>query len=84
MTHNPHYALFSNLQDAGHWRNTQIAGEPDSALGYNFNGGSSFGAGKNNGAFAMAVMTAVPEPEAYAILLAGLGLLGWRLRQRSN
>jgi hypothetical protein len=24
--------------------------------------------------------TAVPEPEAYAMLLAGLGLLGWRMR----
>lgn len=27
---------------------------------------------------------AVPEPETYAMLLAGLGLLGWRLRARSR
>jgi hypothetical protein len=24
-------------------------------------------------------VTAVPEPETYAMLLAGLGLLGWRV-----
>lgn len=28
-------------------------------------------------------VTAVPEPETYAMLLAGLGLLGWRARRRA-
>lgn len=27
---------------------------------------------------------AVPEPETYAMLLAGFGVVGWRLRQRRN
>ncbi|MFO1381299.1 MAG: PEP-CTERM sorting domain-containing protein [Chitinivorax sp.] len=27
---------------------------------------------------------AVPEPESYAMLLAGIGVVGWRLRQRRN
>lgn len=33
----------------------------------------------NSGEFTMT--SAVPEPETYAMLLAGLGLLGWRMRQ---
>jgi hypothetical protein len=28
------------------------------------------------------VLSAVPEPETYVLLLAGLGLVGWRARQR--
>jgi hypothetical protein len=34
-----------------------------------------------NGAF---TVTAVPEPESYAMLLAGLGLLGVAARRRRN
>ena len=30
------------------------------------------------------VVSAVPEPETYAMLVAGLGLLGWRLRRRGR
>jgi hypothetical protein len=37
-----------------------------------------FLADKTTGYYAMAV-TAVPEPEIYTMLLAGLGLLGWRV-----
>lgn len=29
-------------------------------------------------------VTAVPEPEAYALMLAGLGLIGWAARRRSR
>jgi hypothetical protein len=32
---------------------------------------------------AQAIAQAVPEPETYAMLLAGLGLLGWRLKRRA-
>ena len=31
-----------------------------------------------------ATVTAVPEPESYAMLLAGLGLLGWMSRRKNN
>jgi hypothetical protein len=30
------------------------------------------------------VVAAIPEPETYAMLLAGLGLLGWHARRRKN
>ena len=43
--------------------------------------------GTNNatagGAFDLTV-SAVPEPETYAMLLAGLGLIGWRLKNRKK
>ena len=29
------------------------------------------------------ILTAVPEPETYAMLLAGLGLVGWTVRRRA-
>jgi hypothetical protein len=31
-----------------------------------------------------AFITAVPEPETYAMLLAGLGMLGFMLRRKSS
>lgn len=33
---------------------------------------------------AVSAVTAVPEPETYAMLLAGLGLLGWTARRRRS
>lgn len=33
--------------------------------------------------FSMHAIHAVPEPETYAMLLAGLGVVGWRLRSRN-
>jgi hypothetical protein len=29
-------------------------------------------------------VTAVPEPETYAMMLAGLGLVGWSARRRAS
>jgi len=39
--------------------------------------------GGNGGVYAGAI-AAVPEPETYAMLLAGLGLMGAVVRRRSN
>ena len=34
--------------------------------------------------FSLYAIHAVPEPETYAMLLAGLGVVGWRARRRNN
>lgn len=81
--HNLFYDLFSNIQDR-YWSSTVDLNNSSKALGLYFEGtglsGYSFNADKGLGHFAMAV-SAVPEPETYAMLLAGLGLLGWKLRR---
>ena len=81
--HNPHYALFSNIQSS-YWSNTEKSNDPDRALGFHFNhwsasSGFSFEDRKTGGNYVM-VVTSIPEPETYAMFLAGLGLLGWRMR----
>ncbi|MDP2153721.1 MAG: PEP-CTERM sorting domain-containing protein [Methylotenera sp.] len=35
-------------------------------------------------AVAIGTMIAVPEPEAYALLLAGLGMISWRVKWKSK
>ncbi len=40
--------------------------------------------GAQGGIYAGAIAAAVPEPETYAMLLAGLGLMGAVVRRRSN
>jgi hypothetical protein len=86
--HNPHYALFSNVQNY-YWSNTDNANHIDRAVVYNFAYGNTFDASKTQGYSAIAVLpgdvvSAVPEPETYALLLAGLGLLGWRVRRQAR
>ncbi len=51
-----------------------------------FHGLGDIGAGINNHEFALdnLVVSNVPEPETYAMLLAGLGLLAWRCRSRAR
>jgi hypothetical protein len=40
--------------------------------------------GGNGGIYSGAIAAAIPEPETYAMLLAGLGLMGAVVRRRSN
>ena len=41
-----------------------------------------FGWYNNVGAFEVSVTGAVPEPQTYALMFAGLGLVGWMARRR--
>ncbi|MDQ3185296.1 MAG: DUF1566 domain-containing protein [Pseudomonadota bacterium] len=78
--------LVHNLRSGNYWSGTVYA--PDPAINawefFTFTGLQSFSP-QSSEFYAWAVrpgdVAAVPEPEAYAMLLAGLGLLGWRLRR---
>ena len=51
------------------------------AFGIN-NAGQIVGSGFINGKERAYLITPVPEPETYALMVAGLGLLGFMLRRR--
>jgi hypothetical protein len=51
------------------------------------NGGTDYGSGGYSGDEGISVppvVTPVPEPETYAMLLAGLGLIGFMVRRRKE
>ena len=83
ITHNTNLNLFQNVQSYYYWSGTEYAPNPSNAWTFTSHGGQD-APSKNNLLFAWAVrpgqiaaVTApVPEPEIYAMLLAGLGLLG--------
>jgi hypothetical protein len=89
-THNnANFALFSNIQ-APHYTNaisywtTTPTGDADIRATFSFNSGRGFTDNMDAGHFAMAVRTVVPEPETYALLLAGLGLVSLVARKRKQ
>jgi Protein of unknown function (DUF1566)/PEP-CTERM motif len=89
-THNADLALFNNVQSGYYWSGTEYAPSPVNAWYFYAGDGSQSAWSKtNNGLFAWAVrpgqvVSAVPEPETYAMLLAGLGLIGFTVRHRNN
>jgi probable HAF family extracellular repeat protein len=76
--------LYSNgsMQDLNTLAGAAATGwQLQSALDIN-NNGQIVGLGSYGGQTHAYLLTPVPEPEAYALMLAGLGLIGWRARRR--
>jgi hypothetical protein len=77
---------FTNFQSSTYWSGTEYAPLPSHAWVF----GASFGfqdpKEKTTSLYAWAVspgdIAAVPEAQTYALMLAGLGLIGWRARRR--
>lgn len=80
----PDLAQFNNLQANLYWSGSGF--NRRRAWVFNFDGGYQGAGFKFNGYYALAVspgdVAAVPEAQTYALMLAGLGLIGWRARRR--
>ena len=77
---------FINFQSSIYWSGTEYApNTSDAWLFYTFDGYQYY-TSKPNSYYALAVrpgdVAAVPEAQTYALMLAGLGLIGWRARRR--
>jgi len=83
----PNTGNFVNMQLYAYWSGTTYASDASQAYHFNIDLGDQDVAGKVNPLFAMAVrpgdvLAAVPEPETYAMMLAGLAALGVGTRRR--
>lgn len=91
----PDLAKFTNLQAFAHypgmhyywyWSGSTNPSSPSYAFGFEFGDGFQTNSNKFDLAWAMAVspgdVGAVPEAQTYVLMLAGLGLVGWRARRR--
>lgn len=84
-THNnANFALFSNIvaSTTGYWTATPTGDDTRHSV-FHFNGGAYYISDMNSGHYAIAVSN-VPEPETYAMLLAGLGLVSLVARKRKQ
>lgn len=93
--HNDNFNLFQNIQSGNYWsQSEEQLNNPIGAWAFGFGSGFQGGGGKNdNLLYAWMVrdgdiepppITAIPEPETYALLLAGLGLLGFTVKRRKQ
>jgi hypothetical protein len=77
---------FTNLLAGVYWSATEYAPGTGNAWSFGFEFGYQEAFGKFGGFTALAVspgdVAAVPEAQTYVLMLAGLGLVGWRLRHR--
>jgi len=80
---------FQNMQSNYYWLGTEYAPDPNLAWYFNTWDGGQIDAVKTPQIYALAVRTGdvmapVPEPETYAMLLLGLGVVGAISRRRSR
>ncbi|MDD5480015.1 pilin [Rhodoferax sp.] len=80
---------FQNMQSSYYWIGTEYAPDPNRAWYFNTWDGGQDAAVKSPQIYALAVhagdvMAPVPEPETYAMLLLGLGVVGAISRRRSR
>ena len=77
---------FTHLQADYYWSATENAPYSGGAWGFYFSNGAQAANIKDDSFNALAVssgdVAAVPEAQTYALMLAGLGLIGWRARRR--
>lgn len=85
-SNDPDVAKFTNLYDF-YWSGTEFASNTVTAWNFAFSYGTVGVGGKDDSFYALAVspgdVAAVPEPQTYALMLAGLGLIGWRSLRRT-
>jgi hypothetical protein len=87
-THAANLALFSNVQANAYWSGTEYAPNPALAWFFSTSDGLQDGDVKGNALYAVAVrpgdvaVSSVPEPQAYAMMLLGLGALTVAVRRR--
>ena len=80
-------ALFTNVQSFVYWSGTVFVSNPFDVWTFGNGGGAQGTASKSNSVFAVAVhagdvAAAVPEPQTYAMFLAGLGALVVAVRRQ--
>ena len=79
---------FINIQDDRYWFATESGNHPGGAWGFDVSRGSQGPLAQGNALYAWAVrdgdVAAIPEPETYAMLLAGLGVMGFAARRRKK
>jgi hypothetical protein len=78
---------FTNFQSDFYWSGTEYEPDPNRAWGFGTDEGrQAYYVGALLSFYALAVrpgdVAAVPEAQTYALMLAGLGLVGWRARRR--
>ena len=77
---------FQNLHSSNYWSGTGF--DAYEAVRFNANFGDQYASPKSGAFYAMAVragdVPAIPEPQTYALMSAGLGILTLARRRRSN